>query len=249
MSNHEGLIVAVVLVIGAVAAILWFELKFMHKSMRARRVRAAREIEELPDKAHNALLTTRAIAATMERGGVRSDEVDELLREAQMAYRRRNHRVVLDLTSKAKEKLTTLKARHAAMGDVAKLEALPSGGTDEPTTKELLQRDYPPNLAQAKFTIDLAATSIEQGRGSGRDTAQAEALLGRARARFEAQDFAGALSSARQAQRSSEGGPIAGLVFEPTPVQESDGASCPACGSPVASDDAFCRKCGTKIRG
>jgi hypothetical protein len=247
MSSHEIFFVAVGLIVVALGVIAWLEMKFMRRSMRSRRSRAAKDAEDLPDRAHNALVTTRAIAAALDRGGVRSEEVDGLLREAQMAYGRHNHRVVLDLTERAKEKLMALKARQTASGDAAKLDALPFRGPDEPTTKELLQKDFPPNLTQAKFTMNLASGAIEQGRGSGRDVAQAEALLDRARAQFEAQDFAGALSTARQAQRSAEAGPLAGLVLDASPVEERVAITCAACGAPVASDDAFCRKCGTRL--
>lgn len=245
MTSHE-ILVGVVLVVVAIVVIAWLELKYMRKSMRTRRVRSTRGIEELPDTAHNALITTRAIAAALDRGGVHSEEVEGLLREAQMAYSRRNYRVVIDLASKAKEKLTALKARHAAMGDLAKLESMPSAGGDETTTKELLQRDFPPNLAQAKFTIDLAANAVERGRSSGRDVSQAEGLLAQARVRFDGQDFGGALSSAWQAQRSADSGPIAGLVVG-APALVIMAPACPSCGAPIAADDAFCRKCGTKL--
>ncbi|MGQ0798163.1 MAG: zinc ribbon domain-containing protein [Methanobacteriota archaeon] len=247
MTSHE-ILVGVILVVVAIVVIAWLELKYMRRSMRARRGRATRGLEELPDTAHNALVTTRAIVAALERGGVHSEEADGLLREAQMAYGRRNYRVVIDLTSKAKERLTALKAGHAAMGDLAKLDAMPSGG-DETTTKELLQRDFPTNLTQAKFTIDLVASAVEAGRASGRDVGQAEALLAQARVRFDGQDYTGALASARQAQRSAEAGPIPGLVVEASgSASVTMSPDCPACGSPIAADDAFCRKCGTRLR-
>jgi len=246
MSSHELTIAVVGLVLGVIVIVI-FETKFLRKSMRARRVRAAKRADLLPDEAHNALITTKAIAAALERGGVRSEEASGLLREAQLAYGRNNYRVVMDLTVRAKEKLTAVKARHAAVGDAAKLDALPTrGGEDEPTTKELLQTEFPTNLAQAKFTLDFASSAIENGRSAGRDVSQAEMLLGQARTKFDGQDYSGALVTARLAHRSAEVGsvgPVASAAPEVIPIS----LSCTACKAPVRPDDVFCRKCGTRI--
>src|SRR3989304_5180104 len=115
----------------------------------------------MPDQAHNALITTKASASTLERGGIQSEEILSLLREAQMAYDRRNYRVVLDLTSQAKDRMLALKARQSAKGDLGKLEGIAAPeGTEETTTKELLQKEFPPNFAQARFTIGIAPKQI-----------------------------------------------------------------------------------------
>ena len=249
----------VVIVVGILLAILtYFELKYLRKSSRARRLHEAKSDTELPDQAHNALITTKAIVDTMGRGGIRSDEADRLMREAQMAYDRRNYRVTLDLTAQAKTRLMSLKGAQAAKGDLAKLEASPGAGAEEPTTKELLQKEFPANMAPSRFAISVAESSIALGQSDGRDVGQAEGLLASARSRFEAQDYSGALSLARQAAKSArEGGAAAGAPPSPptapanptpvAPVATVGKSACPSCGAPLKAGDTFCRKCGAKV--
>ncbi len=248
--------------------VVWFELSVLRKKSRARRERSGRRPEELQDEAHNALITTRAIASTMaERSGIHSEDVDAKLEEAQMAYDHRNFRVALDLTKQAKDRLVALKGAQTAQGDVAKLDSLGSApGTDEPTTKEVLAKQYPPNLIQSKFSISVAETSIESAEAAGRDVTTAKSLLTAARSRFDAQDYGGALSIARQADKSARGEPGAASVTIPaaapaasaspvaTPTTDETkpaavpvGSACPSCGAPMKPDDAFCRKCGTRV--
>jgi hypothetical protein len=254
MSSHELVTAVVILLVIGLGVATFLELKFMRKNIKGRRIRAAKRDEGLPDDAHNALLTTRAIASALERGGVRSDEVEAMLREAQLAYERRNYRVVIELTSKSKEKLTSLKARHAVGGDLAKVATIPAGG-EEPTVKERLQKEFPPNLTQAKFSIEMAESSIERGRDSGRDVGQAEQMLVHARAQFDGKDYTSALVAARQAQRVALGeavawtppatsaGPAGSAVSGPV---ATSARVCGSCGTPLAADDLFCRKCGAR---
>jgi hypothetical protein len=263
MADMTTNIIVVVLVI-VMIVVTWFELRVMRRRSKDRKQRIATRPEELQDEAHNALVTTKAIASTLsERGGVRSDEVDSLLREAQMAYNRRNYRVSLDLTKRAKDRLVALRSEQAAQGDLAKLNSAPSdAASEEPTTKEVLQKEYPPNLAQSRFAMSIAEASIESGAASGRDVSQARALLVTARARYDAQDYSAALSVARQAEKSAKGAAVtattpvaavaapatpAGPTSPPAPSAVLAGSACPSCGSPTKPDDAFCRKCGARV--
>ena len=265
MADSTTTTIAVVLVF-VMIAVTWLELRYLRRRSKARRSRTTRRPEELQDEAHNALITTRAIASALaERGGIRSDEVDSMLREAQMAYDRRNYRVAADLTTKIKERLVALRGAQAAQGDAAKLDVLSSGlASDEPTTKEVLQKQYPPNLIQSRFAISVAETSIDEGAAAGRDVAAARSLLGTARSRFDAEDYNSALSIARQAEKSAKGEAVA-VLTPAVPTEESPvgppstsvvvhppnlavplGSVCPSCGAPMKPDDVFCRKCGTR---
>lgn len=264
MADETTTIIMVVLVF-VMIAVTWLELRVLRKKAKSRRERSDRRPEELQDEAHNALITTRAIASSLaERGGIQSEEVDSMLHEAQIAYDRRNYRVALDLTGKSKERLMALRAAQAAHGDVTKLETLSTlEESEEPTTKEVLQKQYPPNLVQSRFSISVAEASIESAEAAGRDATPAKALLNAARSRFEAQDYGGALSIARQAEKSARGEPVAAtpaplVVAAPAAVKEpaapnppkpaavAVGSACPSCGAPMKPDDAFCRKCGTR---
>ncbi len=244
--------------LGIVLTVLtYLELKYLRKSARAKRVRAGKRAAELPDDAHNALITTKAIVSTVDRGGIRSEEVDQLMRDAQMAYDRRNYRVTIELTTQARNRLMALKGAQAAKGDLAKLEAMPATA-EQPTTKEVLQKEYAPNLVQARFAMSVAESSIEQGKGNGRDVSRAELLLSTAKSRFDAQDYSGALSVARQAEKSARGETVEVTAATPppapsasavptAPVATTGKSACPSCGAPLKADDAFCRRCGTKV--
>jgi hypothetical protein len=259
--------ILIVTLLFVMIAVTWLELRYMRRRSKNRKQRSAARPDQLQDETHNALVTTRAIATTMaERGGVRSDDVDSLLREAQMAYNRRNYRVALDLTKQIKDRLASLRGEQTTQGNRTQLDAMPpDSGSDEPTTKELLQKEYPPNLVQSKFAMSVAEASIETGAASGRDVVQARTLLGSAKTRFDANDYSGALSVARQAEKSAKGevvtasippasslpmsAPSSPSVDLPRPPSAavSVGSVCPSCGAPMKPDDAFCRKCGTRV--
>ena len=79
---------------------------------------------------------------------------------------------------------------------------------------------------------------------------QATELLEAAKGRFDAKDYDGALTMARLSARSAEGKkvemPAAPSKRAQTTAIVSDRA-CPSCGAPLRADDAFCRKCGTRL--
>ena len=243
--------VAVVLaVVVIVIAVAFFEMRFLRKQMKNRRVRAARRDSDLQDEAHNAVVTTKAISATLERQGVRSPEVGAWIREAELAYERRNYRVTMEITSKAKTRLLALKSAQTSKGDLAKLETLSTVGDDVVTTKELLTKEIAPNLLQSKFSIELAETAIGQAQGAGRDVSQATELLEAARGKFGAKDYDTALSVARLSKRAAEGHKVEVPVVAPPAAPKSSAPStsnCPSCGASIHSDDTFCRKCGTRL--
>ena len=267
MADDTTTILIVVLVF-VMIAVVWLELRYLRRKSKTRKARAEKRPEELQDQAHNSLITTKAIASTLaERSGIRSDDADNLLREAQMAYNRRNYRVAIDLTTKAKDRLAALRSEHAAEGDLAKVAAAPPPGAEdeEPTTKQILQKEYPPNLVQSKFAIAVAESAILEGQSNGRDILPAQALVASAKARFDAQDYSGALTIARQAEKSARGEPMVVSVppapksapsrpapaampsANPAPAAVAIGSACSSCGAPMKPGDTFCRKCGAKV--
>lgn len=267
MADDTTTILIVVLVF-VMIAVVWLELRYLRRKSKTRRAQAEKRPEELQDQAHNSLITTKAIASTLAaRSGIRSDDVDNLLREAQMAYNRRNYRVAIDLTTKAKDRLAALRSEHAAEGDLAKVAAPPPPGSEdeEPTTKEILQKEYPTNLVQSKFAIAVAESAVLEGQSNGRNVSQAQALVVSAKARFEAQDYSGALTIARQAEKTARGETVVVSVPspsrptpatppptgvpspDPAPAAVAIGSACSSCGAPMKAGDTFCRKCGAKV--
>src|SRR5437879_7784795 len=246
----DEVIVAVVLLLVPVGIATYLETRFLRKKMKTRRVRTAKRDDEMQDNAHNAIITTKAIMSSLDRQGIRSAEAEAWLQEAQTANARHNYRVAMDLTSKAKERLLALKAAQASKGDLAKLDRLSVGAsTDEMTTKEMLQKEIPPNMIQSKFSIEVAGAAVERGRVNGRDVAAATELLEAAKTRFDAKDFAAALSIAQQSKRAAAGEQVevSMAVGAPAATSPPDGRPCPSCGASLAADDMFCRKCGSRL--
>ncbi len=249
--DNLPLIVGSILVVLVVVTLL--ELRYFRSFMKKKQTHA-----DLPDRAHNALLTSKAIAATLRSSGVVTAPADDVIREAEVAYRSRDYRVTIELSDKAKGILKTEKARHDKIGDLSRLQRSGSAGSDEPTTKEVLQKELPPNFIPAKFTISLAEERIATARGTGRGTAAAEAFLQSARSSFDSKDFDTALKLAVKARRSADGEAIAEAPPAPaaaaaTParpeveIPRPAHRACASCGSELLAGDTFCRKCGVKV--
>ena len=246
----DAVTVAVVLLLVSLGIATFLETRYLRKKMKNRRVRTAKRDDELQDNAHNAIITTKAIVSSLQRQGIRSEEAEAWMQEAQTANARHNYRVAMDLTAKAKDRLLALKAAQASKGDLAKLDRFSGGGsTDEMTTKEMLQKEIPPNMLQSKFSIEVAGTAVEQGRLSGRDVSQATQLLESAKTRFDAKDYASALTIARQSKRAAAGEKVDVSITPAAPQSppQPSGRECPTCGASLAEDDMFCRKCGARL--
>jgi hypothetical protein len=135
----------------------------------------------------------------------------------------------------------------------------------------------PENFMQAKFMLGTAKESIESARSAGRNTSEAVKALKDAAEQFKSEQYGKALSMALKAKKLAEGLPVTPLKTQegvqpvtdlstPAPesvaswkaevaaqggklehVSEPETLTCPNCETSVTSDDAFCRKCGTKL--
>ena len=244
----DPVILGVIALVVGLAVLTFLEMKYVRKAIRGERLRKTRRMQDLPDDGHNAILTAKAVSEALRRVGVVTDEADSLISEADRAMARRNYRVVLELTDRAKGILKAEKARHDKMGDLARLEKVATHGDDSPTTKEQLTRDHPPNYMPSKFSIGLAEEAVAAGRSAG-DVAPAERLVQQSKDKFEAGDYAAALALAVQARKVAEGAavPAAEAAQVVPPAAPAVTLVCKQCGAPVAADDAFCRKCGAKL--
>ena len=245
MADDTQTIVLVAMAI-ALSVLGLFELRYLRK----RRQRHESK-DDLPDRAHNAVITAKAIADALARGGVRSAEADGLVREAEAAIRERNYRVAIEFTEKAKSVLRNAKLKQHRQGDLSKLDpARPKTEGEEVTTKERLMKDLPPNYMQSKFSMSMAADEIAAAKASGKDATEAESIFARAQTSFDAKDYAAALREAVRARRSLEEAAPAVPSSPPDASPVSAPAStraCPSCGAAVAVDDSFCRKCGVPM--
>lgn len=236
--------VLLVAMVVALIAVVLVELRML----RTRRRRRTAVEDELPDRAHNSLLTTKAIAETLGRGGVRSPRADDAIREADRALRMRNHRVAIELADKARAILREAKLRYERSGNLEKVEEIgpkrnPAEGV---TTKEKLTKDVPPNYLQSRFSIRLAREEIDAAKARGRDIGEAERDLAEANDAFEAKEYDVALRKAVRARRMLESPDPPSDVAQPVP-SAADNETCTNCGATIEFDDAFCRKCGAKL--
>jgi len=251
MADLDGVTIGLIAAAIGFAVLGFLEVRYLRKKMKDRRIRAVKGDSELPDEAHNAIITTKAIMESLERQGIRSAEVAGWIHEAERAFEGHNYRVVLELARKSKDRLLTLKSEHASKGELAKLEQLaPAEGVAEATTKERLQRELAPNLLQSKFSIEVAGSAIEEARLAGRDVIQATGFLDAAKGRFDLKDYDGALSLSRLSKRAADGqkveAPIA-TAPKTVPLPPTPSPACPSCGAAISPDDAFCRKCGVHL--
>lgn len=240
------------MVIVIFAEVLWIRNRRMKKRL-ASGVTGGKGKSSLRDEAHNALITGRAIARTLERGGGPMPGTWSQLEEAQLAYDRGNHRVCIDLVDRAKE---SMKAERLAMekrGDLAKLESSVSPPSkDEVLTKEFIAKELPENFIQAKFSLNLARENLEECRNKAMDTEAAALVLQDAEQAFESKDYTTALKLAVRCKNllgDAESGlktiPPEEEVIEIT--EEQLKFRCQGCGELLMEGDSFCRKCGAKV--
>lgn len=236
--------VIIVAMVVTLVVVLALELKIL----RTRRLRRAGE-GDLPDRAHNAVLTSKSIAESLGRGGVRSEPAEDAIREAEQALRMRHYRVAVELSERARALLRTAKQQYEARGDLSKLDVIAAKQAPavEETAEERLTRELPPNYMPAKFSMNLAREQIDAAKAGGRDTAEAERHLASAQGSFEAEAYDEALRHAVRARRAVEETTPEAPPAAVTPPPSQRGRVCPSCGAPVAADDAFCRKCGTRM--
>jgi len=69
----DPIVIGVVALAVGLGVFTYIEMKYVRKSMRGERARKARKDRDLPDDAHNAVLTTKAVAASLRRAGVVTD--------------------------------------------------------------------------------------------------------------------------------------------------------------------------------
>ena len=243
----DNVLLLVVIVVIVLTIVTFLELRYFRSFMKKRRDRV-----DLPDNAHNAILTAKAIANALRSTGVNTGQADDVVAEAETAYRRRDYRVAIQLSEQAKALLKAQKVRQEKIGDLGRLQRVRATASDEPTTKEVLQKEHPPNYTQAKFTLSLAQETIAAARTAGRGTAPAEAVLRNAQASFDATDYDSALKLAAKSRRMADGEipteaetktPIPSQVEIPRPANRA----CASCGAELLVGDPFCRRCGVKV--
>ncbi len=252
LSEILMVLVTTVFVIVIIAEILWLRKRRLERGMGTGR-RTKKSKSTLRDEAHNALITGRAIARTLERSGASMPGTWGELEEAQLAFDRGNYRVCIEIVDRAKESMKAERLAREKKGDLAKLESSPPpSGKGEMLTKEFIAKELPENFMQAKFSLNLAKDQIEDCRKRAIDTEAAALVLRDAEKAFDGKDYATALKLAIRCKNllgDAEGGletiPPEEEVIEITEEQLKN--RCQGCGELFKEGDSFCRKCGAKI--
>lgn len=239
------------MVIVIFAEVLWIRNRRMKKKI-ASGVTGGKGKSSLRDEAHNALITGRAIARTLERSGASLPGTWRQLEEAQLAFDRGNNRVCIDLVERAKDSMKAERLAREKRGDLAKLESSAPPAEDEVLTKEYIAKKLPEYFMQAKFSLNLARDHLEECRNKAMDTTAAALVLEDAEQAFESKDYTNALKLAVRCKSmlgDAEGGletiPPEEEVIEITEEQLKN--RCQGCGELLTEGDSFCRKCGAKV--
>jgi hypothetical protein len=233
--DDRTIILVVILLIFVIVVLI--ELRHIRRKRKL-----APKKEPLEDQAFNALLSARAISSTLARDGTDLSGVNNVLSEADQALKGKNYRVTLELTDRAKEMMKTIKARSEAP---PKSESEEEFVETDVTTKEMLKDKFADNYLESRFSRSLAAEAIEEAKSANAEVSEAERLLGLCDDCVEGEDYTQALSFAVQSKKSAEDAISAGRgeVAEKAAVSQE----CPSCESGIVPEDAFCRKCGTKL--
>lgn len=241
--------ISVIFIVVLVGEFLWLRNRRLKKRMFTG---VPVKKESLQDDAHNAIITGRAIARTLERGGTSMTAIMSQLDDAKMAYDGGNYRVCIDIVERAKDSMKAARLTREKEGDLAKLDSSPPPAEDEMLTKEYITKELPENFVQAKFSINLAKDHMEDCRKRAIDTEAAALVLQDAENAFESEDYSTALKLAVRCKNllpteegSLEAIPPEEEVIEITEEQLKN--RCTGCGEFFVEGDGFCRKCGSKI--
>ena len=239
--------VAAVVVLIIAIIVIYLEFRILRRKREARAGETG-----LSDQAYNSILTTKAIASSLERTCIKSMEARGLIRKAEEAREAGDNRAAMDYCAQAKEVLMKEKRNYQQVGDLAKLpKTATAPAVPEETTKEKLQKELPKNYLQAKFMLTQVRDTIAERVRQGGDVTEARRLLGLAQESFDAKDYDGSLKNAVQAKNAVEelvieikdakAAAAAGLEVQVTVI------ACRSCGAAMTTEDLFCRKCGVKI--
>jgi hypothetical protein len=223
----------------ALSAAALVEIRFL----RVRRSQRTPKEDFLPDKAHNALATTRTISRNLAEQGIVSAAAEDLLAEAETASGRGNYRVALETLDRARGILLQEKRRHEAEVRPPAKSAEDSARTPTGITRPSPVKGAGDRRLQASFAIASGRRALE-ARGSAAPPEASEALEAAARA-FEAGDFDGALAAAQKARKGLGTAEAVGA----SPKLSRGGGTCARCGAPVGSGGPLCTACEEEILG
>lgn len=249
-----GLLLIIIVVVLALTR------KFSKKALRpwlARREKASYE----SDKAYNSMVAVRAISKNFEDQGIDVSEIKKLIVQAEGAMELKDYASTLEICERIKEHLRRIKSKKDQKDDAAgrkvyvpKTEELDSSSdrSYQPTTKEMLQKKFPPNFVEAKFTIGLSEKLLNDSKNKGHTSSEAISILEKSKRCFETEDYEGALRFSLECKRILENGRIESIEAKSEPEklepEEIPVLECQRCKKMAKRDDVFCRRCGNKLK-
>jgi hypothetical protein len=231
--------------------------KFSKKALRRYfKERGERSIES--DKAFNSLLAVKAITKNYEAKGMDVSKVRILIGDANKAMSLDNYSAALEYSEKAKKELMELKvkkdreekkvledAKKAGPEELAATEK----GDYQPTTKEMLQKNYPPNYLQAQFTMKMTEDMMAHSSVDEASLSEATTLMEKGRECFQNEDYDGALMYSLRCKSLLDGPKEDREIpaAEAVPAA-STGTTCSNCRYVGRGGDIFCRRCGNALQ-
>lgn len=254
------LIVLLSLLLIIVIVVLILTRKFSKKALRPWLAKRGKTSYE-SDKAYNSLVAIRAISKNFEGQGMDVSEVKKLIVQAEGAMELKDFSSALEICERAKERLREIKStkdqKEEAAGRkvyVPKTEELDSTADKsyQPTPKEMLQKKYPPNFVEAKFTMGLSEKLLNDSKNKGVTSSEAESILEKSKRCFESEDYEGALRFSLECKRILESGQLERIEVKPEPEklepEEIPALECQRCKKIATRGDVFCRRCGNKLK-
>ncbi|MCK5547425.1 MAG: hypothetical protein KAI64_00310, partial [Thermoplasmata archaeon] len=211
-SGTIQLIVGLGILLVFVVVILIMTRRFSKKSLR-RYLSQKGDIKLESDKAYNSVTAVRAISESFDRQGVDVSSVKKIIGEAKKEMNLKNYSTAIELAERAKEKLVELKKtkeraeREEGESKAVDLEAddFESSSEDEQelTAKETLQKKYPPNFIQSKFTIGVVEDLVKKSNDR-KVLDEAEPLLKESKDCFQREEYDRALQLSLQCRKRLE---------------------------------------------
>ena len=218
---------------GLILVVLYFELKVVDRKKEARAEARAAD-EEL----YNLLVTSEAIADSLQNRGLDVNEAEILVKRARMAYEGRDMVKTRALCMQARKLM--LGARIPFSGPEPELPFTISATPASEVTEE--NNELPDdNSLPSAFMIGCARSDLQGYEGPGK--VKIGALLERAESEAEAGNFDRALSLANKARCfMNEGGPCDEDEEDPPEPK-----NCSQCSQAFQGGDAFCSRCGNRL--
>ncbi|MFO7618519.1 MAG: DUF2726 domain-containing protein, partial [Thermoplasmata archaeon] len=218
------------------AIVLTIELMFLllKKKRRKEEMRMLRKpsepTEPLSDRAHNSIITTESISATLANQGIDTGEADALIRQARKELAMKDYVSAAERAEAAKLVLLRAKREHQSRKDGGTPQYADPGTRpmdrsiyelkEQPVREERSLDSLPANYVQAKFMLATAKDILEK---RGITSGEAYNFYSDAVSHFKREDYTKALSLSIKAERLLDSGTLTLIAEEKLGEPEKEG--------------------------